>query len=317
MKLLLCGFGSIGRRHFANARALIGEASWTIVEPMRELWVTEPDVHFVAELGHVTGNFDVALVCSPTALHGNQLAALADRATAFFIEKPLAHDRSSLAAIRAAFAGRSAVTMVGCNYRFEPGLQRVADLVRAGTIGKPISARAEFGQWLPAWRPKTDYRQGYAARRETGGGVILDRIHELDYITWLFGTPTRVAAMSGKLSQLEIETEDTAEILLRFPSGMIGSVHVDYVRREYTCRLEVIGDRGSIEWRFRPTSVRVLRESGGWETAFEDPAPDVNAMYVAELGHFFDALARGTKPMNDVVEAAGTLELALAALEQS
>ncbi|MEO8842373.1 MAG: Gfo/Idh/MocA family oxidoreductase [Kofleriaceae bacterium] len=316
MKILLCGFGSIGRRHFANARAMVGNASWTVVEPMREAWVSEPDVTFVPDLAGVSGNFDVAFVCSPTALHGDQLVTLAGRAAAFFIEKPLAHDRSSLAAIRAAFDGRRAPTMVGCNYRFEPGLQRVAELLQSSTIGRIVSVRAEFGQWLPSWRPKADYRLGYAAKRETGGGVILDRIHELDYVTWLFGAPTRVEAMSGKLSQLEIETEDTAELLLRFPSGTIGSVHVDYIRREYLCRLEVTGDRGSIEWRFRPTSVRILRESGSWESAFEDPMPDVNAMYVAELRYFFDMLARGAKPMNDIAEAGATLEVALTALEQ-
>ena len=100
------------------------------------------------------------------------------RARALFIEKPLAHDRAALAAIRRAIADRTVATMVGCNYRFEPGLVRVQELLAAGAIGKPLSCRAEFGQWLPSWRPATDYRKGYAARRETGGGIILDRIHD-------------------------------------------------------------------------------------------------------------------------------------------
>jgi len=202
-----------------------------------------------------------------------------------------------------------------CNYRFEPGLLRVQALLADKALGAPLSVRAEFGQWLPSWRPTTDYRQGYAARRETGGGIILDRIHELDYVSWLFGHPSRVLAMAGKLSALEIETEDTAEILLRFPSGAIGSVHVDYLQRQYVCGMKVVCERGTIEWRFKPTSVRILDEKGAWETVLDDANPDVNAMYVAELAHFFACVERGESPINPVAEAARTQDTALTALE--
>jgi len=314
VKLLLCGFGSIGRRHLANARSLRADLDVTVVEPDRARWTDGP--RFVATIADAGDDFDVAMICSPTAAHAADIEAIAGRARALFIEKPLAHDRSGLAAIRRVLSDRDATTMVGANYRFEAGLLAVRELLATGAIGKPLSFRAEFGQWLPSWRPTTDYRQGYAARRATGGGIILDRIHELDYVTWLFGAPVKLSAMSGRLGPLEIETEDTAEILLRFPTGTIGSVHVDYLQREYTCGLKVVGDRGSLEWRFKPSSVRVLDEAGSWRVVHDDPAPDVNAMYVAELRHFFDAIEHGRAPTNGVVEAARTLELALGALEQ-
>lgn len=314
MKLLVCGFGSIGRRHLANARSLRHGLDVAVLEPDRALWTD--GARFAGALDDVAGDFDVAMICSPTATHAEQIAALAGRARALFIEKPLAHDRAALAAIRAAVAGRPIISMVGCNYRFEPGLLRVRELLASGAIGKPLSFRAEFGHWLPSWRPTTDYRRGYAARRETGGGIILDRIHELDYATWLFGTPAKLLAMSDRLGPLEIETEDVAEILLRFESGVIGSIHGDYLQREYVCKLDVIGERGTVEWRFKPTRVRVLGEAGVWQTVHDDAQPDVNAMYVAELAHFFDALDHGRPPANGLAEAARTLELALTALEQ-
>lgn len=314
MKVLVCGFGSIGRRHFTNAQPLLRDASFTIVEPTRAAWIDGP--RFVASLAEAPGEFDVALICSPTSLHAEQIEVLAGRVGAVFIEKPLAHDRAALARIRRALAGRNVTTMVGCNYRFEHGLGLVRDMLASTAVGKPLSLRAEFGQWLPSWRPTTDYRQGYAARRETGGGIILDRIHELDYVTWLMGTPTKVLAMSGRLSTLEIATEDTAEMLLRFASGAIASVHVDYLQREYVCGLKVVCERGTIEWKFKPSSVRLLGEHNGWETVYEEASPEVNAMYVAELRHFFAAVERGERPVNDVDEAARTLDVALDALDQ-
>jgi len=315
VKILVCGFGSIGRRHLTNTQQLVRDADYTVVEPIEAAWKPTDRVAFARTLEDVRGEFDVALICSPTALHGDQIAALAGRARAFFIEKPLAHDRAALAQITQALAGREAVTMVGCNYRFERGLGIVRELLHGGVCGKPLSVRAEFGQWLPSWRPTTDYRQGYAAKRSTGGGIVLDRIHELDYVMWLFGVPTKVFALTDRLSALEIETEDTAEILLRFPGRAIGSVHVDYLQREYVCGMKIVCERGTIEWRFKPSSVRVLDDRGDWSTAFEDAAPDVNAMYVAELAHFFACVERGETPINGVTEAAATLDVAFAALE--
>lgn len=313
MQLLLCGFGSIGRRHFTNARMLLPAATeWTVVEPNRASWQPAEEVRFVTSLNEATGDFDVALICSPTNLHSEQIASFAGRVGAFFIEKPLAHSDEALSLIRTALSEHPVPVMVGCNFRFDTGLRRVKQLLDDGAIGETYSIRAEFGQYLPSWRPQQDYRTGYAARRETGGGVILDRIHELDYVTWLFGPVAEVKAFSAKLSKLEIETEDTAEIALRFERGAFGSVHVDYLQHEYVCQLKIVGEAGTLTWRYKPVEVRMLRD-GVWQTVYEEATPDVNAMYVAELRYFFDTIARGEQPMNGLAEAAATTALALAA----
>ena len=44
--------------------------------------------------------------------------------------------------------------------------------------------------------------------------LVLDAIHELDYIRWMLGDVRAVACFAGKQSALDIETEDTAAILL-------------------------------------------------------------------------------------------------------
>ena len=108
---------------------------------------------------------------------------------------------------------RRLVLMVGYNFRFYPPLQAMRQALVEGCIGRLISLRAEAGQYLPDWRPGSDYRQGASARRELGGGVVLELSHELDYIRWLGGEVESVGALVGKLSDLEIEVEDTAEIV--------------------------------------------------------------------------------------------------------
>jgi predicted dehydrogenase len=309
MRLLLYGFGSIGQRHHRNFSGLT-EADWTVLEPNRNLWRELPRTRFTDQLED--GMWDVALVCTPTHAHAEHALQAASRCKALFIEKPVAHELSRIPELLE--ATRDIPTMVGCNFRFERGLRAVKSLLDQQAIGKLISVRAEFGQWLPDWRPTADYRLGYATRRELGGGIILDRIHELDYLSWLMGRGVEVKAISGKLSDLEIATEDTAEIVMRFENGVIGSAHLDYVQREYTCTLKIVGQEGSIRWSFKPSHVELLTAATKrWEIRYEETSPDVNVMYVDEAKHFLDCLARGEPPMNGLREAAETLTIVLRA----
>ena len=145
---------------------------------------------------------------------------------------------------------KNLVTLVGCNLRFHPGLVAVKRLLEQGVAGRIVAIRAEVGQYLPDWHPGEDYRQGYSARLDLGGGIILDAVHEIDYVRWLLGPVRSVACFAGKLSHLEVETEDTAALLFRFSNGTIGEVHLDYVQRAYSRTCHIIGDEGTIRWDY-------------------------------------------------------------------
>ena len=67
--------------------------------------------------------------------------------------------------------------LVGFQFRFHPGLQQVKRLLEEGAIGRPFSVRAHWGEYLPGWHPWEDYRQGYSARPDLGGGVVLTLCH--------------------------------------------------------------------------------------------------------------------------------------------
>jgi predicted dehydrogenase len=89
--------------------------------------------------------------------------------------------------------------------------------------------------------------------------VVLTLCHPLDYLRWLFGEVVQTAAFSGHLSDLEVDTEDLAEILLRFESGMIGSVHLDYCQRPGSHRMEIICTQGTIRWDNADGAVQVYQ----------------------------------------------------------
>src|SRR5437660_426664 len=319
MRTVLFGAGSIGQRHLRNLQAL-GHEVVAVVDPDRaRLDAIRPLVaagcRLVAGEAEALGaDADAAVICSPTSRHVDQARAALRRGWHVFVEKPLAHTLEGTAALvdEAARAGRT--VLVGCNLRFLPSLQLVKRLVDEGRIGRPLAARAQCGYYLPFWRPDTDYREGYGAKQATGGGIILDSIHEFDYLTWLLGLPREVFAYAGKVSTLEIDTEDNADVLMRFDYGTVANVHLDYLQRTYRRSCELIGEDGIIAWDYIAQTVRVYgKEDRRHETYEESINTDRNFMFVEELRHFVACAERGAPPMLDATGGRRVLEIALAA----
>jgi Predicted dehydrogenases and related proteins len=259
----------------------------------------------------------VALICTPTHLHAGHALAAARAGCHLFIEKPLAHRLEDVDLLLQEIARRRLHSLVGCNFRFHPAMRELKRLVTEGIAGRLISARAQFGQYLPDWHPWEDYRQGYSARREMGGGVVLDRIHELDYMRWLMGNVTEVCALTGRLSSLEIDSEDTAEILLHFESGAIGSVHVDYVSRNQDCRLEIVGEEATLQWSYTKHSVSWYAAGDRAWRHTEWPDYEPNEMYLEQMRHFLAVLEGRERTAQNVCDARSVLEIALAAKQSS
>jgi predicted dehydrogenase len=318
-RFLIAGCGSIGRRHLGNLHRL--GVTNIVVFDEREDRRREAAERWSVE---TTDNFDsglegssVALICTPTHLHVSGALAAARAGCHLFIEKPLGHNLECVDVLLHEIARRDLRTLVGCNFRFHPAMRELKRLVGLGTAGRLVSARAQFGQYLPDWHPWEDYRQSYSARQKMGGGIVLDRVHELDYLRWLMGEVKEVCALTGRLSTLEIDSEDTAEILLHFESGAFGSVHMDYVRRNYDCRLEIIGEEGTLQWSYENHSVAWFAASDRtWHRA-EWPDYDPNDMYLEQMRHFLAVVAGLEESVHDVREARAVLEMAIAAKRSS
>lgn len=319
-RILVIGCGSIGKRHLGNLAALgAGEllafderpdrrqearSQFGIETPERleEAWARRPDA---------------AIIAVPTSLHVPLAVDAASHGCHLFIEKPLSHTLDGVDRLLDIVRERRLVTLVGCNLRFHPGLQKVKALLQDRAAGRVVAARVAAGQWLPDWHPEEDYRRGYSATRALGGGIILDAIHELDYIRWLLGDVETVACFAGKLSRLEIETEDTAAILLRFAGGTLGEVHLDYVQRAYHRTCQIIGDAGTIHWDYAG-DVRWFSAAAREWRAFPPPVGwEWPQMYVDEMRHCLRCWAGEERPALDAAEGRRVLEVAVAAKESA
>ena len=317
MKALVVGGGSIGKRHLKNLASLgVSRLALAEVQPqLREKVGQELGVQKFATLEEgLNWGPQFVVIATPPHLHLDQALRAAEAGVDLFIEKPMTHRPEGIELLVDSLRRRRCVSMVGCNMRFHPGPARVKTFLDQGRLGAVRFARLHVGSYLPEWRPGTDYRQNYAARVETGGGCMLDCIHEIDLARWYLGDAEEVMAYTAHLSNLEIETEDYAFVLVRHASGAVVEIHTDYLQRSYERGCQIVGEEGSLFWDFREARVRWYDASRREWTDFAQPAGwTLNDMYVAEMRHFLDCVRERNRPMLPVSEAARVMELVFAA----
>lgn len=216
---LIIGFGSIGIRH---ARILTELGCSTAVLSRRTIDVPLAFADLAQALAiHMP---EYIVIANETGQHYSTLVELARREYqgTLLIEKPLFDHGQSIPA----HAFRQAY--VAYNLRFHPIISRLKAIVDSEQV---LSVQAYVGQYLPAWRPDTDYRLSYSADGNRGGGVLRDLSHELDYLNWMLGGWESVTALGGHVSSLEISSDDAFSLLMKTPKCPIVSVQLNYLDR--------------------------------------------------------------------------------------
>ncbi len=317
MKVLVVGGGSIGRRHLRNLKRL-GVEQLGLVEPdharQADLTSELAATSFSTIEQGINWQPDFVVIATPTHLHAQQTLTVVRAGLHVFVEKPLCHSPSGLDEIVDIVTRKNLISLVGCNMRFHPGPAKVKELLGEGRIGKVLFARVHAGSYLPGWRPGVDYRTNYAAREETGGGCLLDFIHEIDLTRWYLGDVLDVFCMGGHLSSLEIATEDVAALVCRHSSGAISEIHVDYVQRTYERGCQIVGESGTIFWDFTGKQVRWFNAANGQSKTFNQPASwEVNDIYVDEMKHFIDCARQHRTSVLPIPDAAAVMQIVFAA----
>lgn len=311
MKILIVGCGSIGQRHAKNLREL-GEYDLLLTDPKEERAKAVAHELSGTSFAVIEDAYDekpdVALICAPTSMHLPLAWEALQRNCHIFIEKPLSDSMQGVTEFIEAAELRRRVLFAGYNFRFDTVLNQAERWVSEGRIEYVTSARFHFGSYLPWRHPGEDYRWGYGARRELGGGVILDAVHELDLALWLFGLPTAIYCVGGKYSDLEIDVEDTAEIVMSYADKAV-SVHLDYVQRPAQRWCEITGTGGRIEADvFARTARHFDTQSQTWRHA--EGLGRLDESYKSEMRHLIDCVEDRAKPVVDGRIAAQSLLLA-------
>ncbi|MDB5790417.1 MAG: putative dehydrogenase [Massilia sp.] len=316
-RYLVVGLGSIGQRHLRNLRALRPASK---IAALRHGPATgggdhpECDFQFYS-LDEVRAfKPHAAIIAGPASTHVDMAAALVDMGVPLLVEKPFAASMDGLLPLIEAARQRQLTLMVGYNLRFKQSLVEVRRQILSGEVGEILSVRAEVGQYLPDWRPGSDYRAAVSARAALGGGALLELSHEIDYLYWLFGMPDRVSCRGGRYSALEIDVEDLVELCLEYeaPRRLV-SVHLDFLQRVPSRTCKFIGTEGTLVWDGIADKVETLAVDSGKSRAALLANVDRNEIYVEEIRHFLDCAETGATPLIDATQAYEVMSIVAAA----
>jgi predicted dehydrogenase len=247
--IAVCGTGSIGFRHLRVIRErLHGRAVGVPIRSSRHDELRQSGYEAYARIANAAqAGCRMAIIATDTNRHLRDAHEAILAGCDLLIEKPIAPGINGLQELWTAADHSGCRIWVGCNLRFNTGLQLFRR--RLPEIGQIHGVHIECQSYLPDWRPNRDYRCSYSSRADDGG-VLRDLIHEIDYAVWLFGRPQSVFAMLLNLGRLSIEAEETVDLFWQAKAGYGVSIHLDYLNRIPRRSIRAQGDRGDIEWDF-------------------------------------------------------------------
>lgn len=266
MRAIIIGGGSIGKRHSTNLNKF--GVKTRIV-----------DIDEIDNIDNILSEgFDMGLVCTPNINHIEHCLKLANHNIPIFCEKPFYTSNEGLDELLKIVKEKNLITMVGCNLRFTPEVQQI------DPESKYINVY--FGYDLKKWRPMTDHLKSYSANKHLGGGILLDAIHELDYLYFKFGEIEDISYLHRKLTNITNDTEDLTTGTIKFKNGTVADFHLNYLSEDYLRYYDILKDN-----RLKRTEF-VLD----------------NSMYIDEMFYFIDNVANKTQCMNNFEEASKLLK---------
>lgn len=226
MRIILFGLGSIGRRH---AQVLLDGFHHEIFafrsgknSSVNELGIKE--LYNWKEIEELKA--DIAFIANPTSLHIETALRCAKLGMHLFIEKPLSNSLKDISTLEKLCHRKNLTCYIAYCLRFHPVIKKMREIVSDKHV---YHVRIVCSSYLPYWRKGIDWRKCYSASKRLGGGVILDLSHEFDYISYLFGKIKKIKGEYGRISDITIDAEDFADVLLTLENSIHVNLHLNFL----------------------------------------------------------------------------------------
>ena len=185
------------------------------------------------------------VLCTPHTLHTEQIVRAANAGKHVFCEKPLSLSRADVLRAVSSCNENNVSLAVGHEKRFEPPIQELMRMVKAGELGTPLQIEANFVQDKFLSLPPDNWR--LSAKEAPAGPMTATGIHLLDLSVGVMGPAERVLASVRTLGS-ELRNGDTLGILVNFRSGANALLSA-ILATPFDGRFAVYGSKGWAEVR--------------------------------------------------------------------
>ena len=254
---------------------------------------------------------DAVDICLPHHLHADAIVAAAEAGVDVLCEKPLCLTIEEAHRVQAAVGAAGITLMCSHNQLFLPPVVAARELLQRRALGKIYQARTT-DSFHNDFDPST---MGWRAHRSTsGGGELIDTGYHPTYLLLYLidSEPVEVVAMLSKHRLTFMEGEDSADVIVRFADGSIGTLVTSWAYEPAGCteRFSVVGEAGSL-WS---DGQALWHKPRGGEVAqlVDPPEEEIESIPLAVLD-FVDCLREGRRPINTEVEGINVLKVILGA----
>ncbi|HAT3903053.1 Gfo/Idh/MocA family protein [Citrobacter koseri] len=287
-KVAVIGLGNIATRHRRNLKKLFpGIIVYAMSSSGRVLTelVSDCDGYLTNIDAVVQEQVDLVIVASPATYHLRHSQKFLAAGIPTFIEKPVTASFDDAKKLQEIAERYATPVVVGYCLRYLPSAKIIKKLIETQFIGSIYNVNIEIGQYLPDWRPSKSYCESVSASKFLGGGALLELSHELDYAQWMFGELKLVNSVLRTSSELEMDVESLADILVINSVGALINIHLDFLQKKPWRQCHIIGSKGRIVWDLIRNEV-IHHTSQGSDIIFSDPDWDKNGMYTDMLLDF-------------------------------
>lgn len=309
MKVCFVGVGSIAHRHIKNLAEICNDRGIEIeIDIFRSGMGTELDKGIASNIHceyrnyeEVPTDYDIIFITNPTQYHLDTIKKFYDNTDNFFVEKPII-SYEQIEEFKKVKGEIKKTIYVACPLRYKSVIQYLKKNIDRSRV---YCARAICSSYLPDWRPQIDYRNVYSAKKELGGGVAIDLIHEWDYLNYLFGKPQKILCMMDQISHLEIDSEDIAVYLAKY-NNMFVELHLDYFGRVPMRQLRLFTEEDTILCDLIENQICYMKS--GKKITFQEERDDFQKK---EISYFLDIIDGKADNFNDADKAVETLKLSM------
>lgn len=309
-KIAVVGLGSIGRRHLRLVREVRPGMQVILVRsgqgkkwPEEEL--ADNVVHTLSEA--ISIGIDAAIIATPVVSHVSDALKLIEHGIPILVEKPLSHKVDLAENLHKAWLEKKTLVLLGYCLRHTSAASFFHKRIQDSIIGNILSVTIRCESYLPKWRPDQDYRDTVSARKELGGGALLELSHEIDYANWFFGPFKSVSSMLINSKTLDIDVEDMVDIFFETHNNKPVYIHLDFCSQISSRLCSVKTDKGELKWDLIKNNVTWTDLNSTINTwNFQE---DGDGMYINQLNHFFDCTEADGKPKVTIEDGISVLKL--------
>lgn len=255
-KVLIVGTGMIGQVHAHTAQKMGIDFAFVTRNPAPITKIFGPcETYTDYTVALSASHADAVIICTPNHLHASYSIEAMEQGLDVLCEKPITATSEQAIPMLEAAKRTGRTLMVGYVLRQSQAMQQIKTILDNGTLGTLVSAHIKLAAPETLREAATAYRRSY----ETGGGILYDYSHELDYCTYLFGDVDNLFGYCDRRFKQDETADACVDTIMKLKNKMLVHMHFDYIQDagpgSHWRTMEIVGENAFLETDFNQLTV--------------------------------------------------------------